>query len=136
MKRKTLGFSLIELLVAVTIMIVISAVGTISYRSSSLSARNNRRRADLEQVRMALELYREEIGVYPNVTSMTLLEGVLETTYIKEMPVDPKDSFVYAYSYVDPYNYTICAYLEGEAAGSYCGSACGVSGCNYRVSNP
>lgn len=59
------GFSLIELLVVATIIIVLTTIGVISYRSASIKSRDSKRKADLETVRQALVLYRSDVGSYP-----------------------------------------------------------------------
>ena len=52
------GFSFIEILVALTIIGIISAVGMVFYQSAMKKARDARRKADLEQIRSALEIYK------------------------------------------------------------------------------
>lgn len=59
------GFSLIELLVVATIIIVLTTIGVISYRTASIKSRDSKRKADLETVRQALVLYRSDVGSYP-----------------------------------------------------------------------
>ena len=62
---KKRGFSLIEILVVATIIMVISAIGLVSYSSAQVSARDAQRAKDLENVRTVLLLYRTENGYYP-----------------------------------------------------------------------
>jgi len=132
MKNK--GFSLIELLVVATIIIVLTTLGLISYRSANIRARDGKRKADLEQMRAALEMYRADENQYPAVL------GGLVPSYIKELPADPKSSSGYIYNYqqgATVYTYTLDAYLEGGAGdtGQSCGGSPAVN-CNYRVENP
>ena len=56
MKNK--GFTLIELLVTVSILILLTAIASVSYRTVSRRARDGKRQSDLESVRTALEIYR------------------------------------------------------------------------------
>lgn len=59
------GFTLIELLVVATIIIVVSAIGLVSYSEVSQGARDARRKSDLDDIRVTLLLFRSENGYYP-----------------------------------------------------------------------
>ncbi len=127
MKKK--GFSLIELLVVATIIIVLTTIGLVSYQIANVRARDTKRKADLEQIRAALEMYRTENGLYPAT------KEALETDYIKDLPTDPKSYTYYYVRNVSTYAYTLDAYLEG--GGTDTADNCGAPGdCNYRVENP
>jgi len=92
------GFTLIELLVVATIIIILSAIGLVSFQNAGRSARNAKRKADLETVRQALVLYKSDNGLYPNQSApasnakynaavTTLVSG----NYISSpSPTDPK----------------------------------------------
>ena len=100
------GFTLIELIVTVTIIAVLTVVGVVSYSGTSKKARDNRRMADLEKIRVALELYRQNVGTsYPAGLS-SLVSG-----YIQVLPTDPKTKANYSYTH-SGYTYTITATLE------------------------
>ncbi len=62
-KRK--GFTLIEILVVSTIIIVVAAIGLVSYSNAQVKARDAQRAQDLENVRTTLLLFRTENGYYP-----------------------------------------------------------------------
>lgn len=64
-KSQKRGFTLIEILVASTIIIVVSAIGLVSYAGAQVGARDATRKQDLENVRTVLLLYRTENGFYP-----------------------------------------------------------------------
>lgn len=66
LKNKKSGFSLIELLVVTTIIIVLATIGVVSYRTASRNSRNAKRKADLEVMRQAMIMYRSEEGAYPS----------------------------------------------------------------------
>lgn len=59
------GFTLIEILVVSTIIIVVGAIGLVSYSGAQVSARDAQRKQDLENVRTTLLLYRSDKGYYP-----------------------------------------------------------------------
>jgi len=51
--KYSVGFSLVELIVVVTIIAVISVVGMVSFTGANKKARDNRRQADLEKIRIS-----------------------------------------------------------------------------------
>lgn len=122
------AFTLIEILVVTTIIVLLTSVAAVSYSQFSKSSRDARRKTDLEQVRAALEMYRSNsdtssypVGSWSNIS-------VLTPTYIQSLPTDPKGSS-YSYSYSGTANdYTIGAYLESGGTSSCAG--CNVT-CNY-----
>jgi len=138
MKNKN-GFTLIELMVVITIIAVITAVGIVSYSASSLKSRDGRRMADIEKIRLALELYKQDKGVYPPATADN--KANIPATYLQVWPSDPKPaSYFYIYSVGGSYTYTLGAYMEnlGSTNSPVFGN-CGVLGtdrCNYKTNNP
>lgn len=59
------GFTLIELLVVIAIIGLLSSVVLASMNSARMKARDARRKADLKQIQIALQLYYDTYGVYP-----------------------------------------------------------------------
>ena len=122
------GFSLIELMVVMTIIIVISAVAMVNYSGSTKKARDSRRIADLEKIRMALEVVRQSGTTYPSNTNY------LEPDYLSKVPVDPKTGGTYPYIIESGnYRYALQATMEdvGSTNGDY-----GDNNINYQVRNP
>lgn len=110
MKRKIgqKGFTLIELLVASSIIVVLSAIGLVSFINAGKSARDAKRKADLETVRQALVLYRADNGgSYPaqdgapnNNRYDNMISALSSGGYISDpTPNDPKDVSPYLYEY-------------------------------------
>lgn len=64
-KNQRKGFTLIEILVVATIIIVVAAIGLVSYSNAQVKARDAQRAQDLENVRTTLLLFRTENGYYP-----------------------------------------------------------------------
>jgi len=91
--KKPNSFTLIEILVVVTIISLLTAGGISSYVNFNKQSRDARRKADLEQIRAALEMYKSN----SSVSSYPVLRTSLEPTYIKSYPTDPKDSVAYPY---------------------------------------
>lgn len=122
------GFTLIELLVAMTIIAVLAGLGLVSYQGARKSARDGRRKTELEEIRSALEMYRSDNNNYPG--TLGPLSGYTE------VPSDPLSDRQYAYSYNSGADtYTLCAALEaGGGSVTGCGS-CTIT-CNYKTTNP
>lgn len=129
MRKK--GFTLIELLVVMTIIAVLAGLALVSFQGARKTARDGKRKTDLEQIRSALEMYRTDEGEYPP----SLL--VLTPNYMAVEPKDPLDpTRQYSYAREDD-AYTLCAALETDGNGgstSGCGD-CGDS-CSYAVYSP
>jgi prepilin-type N-terminal cleavage/methylation domain-containing protein len=62
---KTRGFTLIEIMVVVSIIAIISSIGIFSYNEASQKSRNGNRQADLKMMQTAIELYKQKNGRYP-----------------------------------------------------------------------
>jgi general secretion pathway protein G len=145
------GFTLIELLVVIVIIGVLMGILLVSYQGPRVTARDGKRKADLEQIRSALELYHADCGQYPTAISSTggSLTSVVppcstdSVTYMSKVPQDPLPTlYTYRYSRESLHVYYLCAHLEGSSPGapSGCPSSCTASGepasCNYGVIQP
>ena len=64
-KNLSFGFTLIELLVVIAIIGVLASVVLASVNTARAKSRDARRKADLNQLRLALELYYDTNGAYP-----------------------------------------------------------------------
>lgn len=65
MLSKRSGFTLIEILVTISIVGIISAISYVSYSSAQSSGRDSKRKQDLKSIQTALELYRQQNKSYP-----------------------------------------------------------------------
>lgn len=131
---KRTGFTLIEILVVITIISLLATVGAGSYTTLTKHSFDSRRKADLEQIRSALEMWKSNNGVYPSTVplGLTLTDGT--NTYLQKVPNDPKAPTRVYNIVVTSSNYTLGADIENEAAASsdQCGD-CGERYCNYCV---
>lgn len=114
------GFTLVELVIAVAILVIVS--GGVLYLIDPIGlakrSRDSRRKADLEVIRQALELYRaDEPNKYYPVTES--YPGALEPSYISNVPEDPGGGN-YSYARTSNSTYTLCATLEAETPANYC----------------
>ena len=148
------SFTLIEVLVVATIISLLAAGGLVSYSTITKNSLDARRKADLEQIRAALEMYRSNNtnSSYPASLSMTcgssgsIVDG--PNIYLSKIPTDPKcNAYTYYYNAVDSgggacdgssadpcVNYTLAAHLETvsttcQTLSTQCGSS--VSNCTY-----
>lgn len=143
--KKNNGFTLIELLVVISIIGILVAVSIFGLSGARESARDARRKADLETIKAGFELYKADCGTYPisMPAAGSALTGTGATascavanTYIASIPYDPiAASKNYVYQIVGS-GYKLCASLEQQGLSTInCGSTCGTS-CNYKITNP
>ena len=78
------GFTLIELMIVISIIGILATLAVPSYRSSLIKARETVLRQDLFTMRELLDHHRADHGKYP-----TSLEGLVVTGYLRSIPKDP-----------------------------------------------
>ena len=136
------GFTLIEIMVSMVIVSILMSLSIVAFSASRKTARDGRRKADLEQIRSALEMYRSDCHVYPTPASGGFATSIVgpascgSLIYMDTVPTDPSSSsYSYSYSSTNVNQYTLCAYLEnGGSTVSGCGSC--TATCNYKLTNP
>jgi len=125
--KKRKGFTLIELVIVTTIMMMLSVAGLVNYSAVNRKNRDEKRKADLQKMVTTLEIQYQAQGYYPaNVT----------------LPTDPRSQTGYSYIYRTgggntPFSYELLAHMEdlGSTNGNYnylCISQ-HPSSCNYRI---
>ena len=82
--RSARGFTLLELLIVMSIIIILATVGLPQYQRMMQHARETVLRDDLHQLRKALDQYAADKGKLPQSLS-ELADG----GYMREVPVDP-----------------------------------------------
>jgi len=101
MLKKQQAFTMIELLVSATIIILLTTAGLVSFSQASISSRNAKRKADLETMRQALTLYKQDNSYYANTTTLnfnTMVTNLYAGEYLSETAlVDPKNTGAYVY---------------------------------------
>jgi type II secretion system protein G len=134
------GFTLIEMLVVISIVGILIGLSIFGLQSARESSRDASRKTDLELIRSGIEIYRADCGTYPLVLSSPLMGTestgntcLTTTTYIAEIPTDPLPGRSYYYS-SDGITYELCTALEGGGT-DICSGSCGET-CNYQVTNP
>ena len=124
------GFSLIELIVVITIIAVITVIGTVNYGATNRKARDSRRTADIEKIRIALEMARQIGSTYPVNIDVLVTNGFINGT----LPRDPKTGDIYYYDQLTNYTYEVGTSMEDLGSTNSVSTGCG--SCNYGVRNP
>ena len=101
------GFTLVELMIVVTVIAILATIGVISFTRVQAQSRDTRRKADVRALATALQAYYAEKSTYPALTAD------LEPTYIPRVPTDPQNLAAYEYNVNGAAGtYAICATLE------------------------
>jgi general secretion pathway protein G len=81
------GFTLLELVVVITIMGILVSIALPNYRSSVLQAREAVLRENLYRLRDLIDQYQSDKGKYPET-----LEALVTDGYLRKIPQDPISS--------------------------------------------
>lgn len=107
---KSNGFTLVELLVVITIIVILASVGTVVYRGITQSARDTTRKADVTAIAKAYEANYSS-GVYLTLAPANFAAGKIP---------DPPEGGNY-YSVTDGSGFKVCAKLESYSGiDNYC----------------
>ncbi len=161
MISKNKGFTLVELLVVISILGVLATIALGSFRSSQARGRDAERKSDLKQIVSSLELYYADHGKYPvsvsgsiggcpstSQSACTWGSGQFtdtKTVYFKVIPKDPLSAYSYYYRIVDAGTYQkfqLFAHLENTKDPSiilsspYANNCGSVSSCNFSITSP
>ncbi len=84
MTRREAGFSLLELMISMFIIIILLSVALPAYQSSVQQARENVLRQNLWQMRRQIDQYATDKGKFPQS-----VDDLVKANYLREIPVDP-----------------------------------------------
>ncbi|MFA5917869.1 MAG: two-component regulator propeller domain-containing protein [Candidatus Gracilibacteria bacterium] len=134
-KNKNLGFTLIELIVVITILAILGTLAFIGLQKYILNARDSVRTSDMKGIQTALGIYTIEKGKYPEPTNAVNITYSGATVWsqgtfgyqtftnvrvINKIPLDPLKSVEYAYSVTsDRQDYQLVGILEDPQITSY-----------------
>jgi general secretion pathway protein G len=78
------GFTLVELLIVISLISILAAMGIVQYHNSVISAKESVLHTDLFRMRDAIDQYYADKGKYPSTIDALVSEG-----YMRRLPVDP-----------------------------------------------
>src|SRR3990167_5145014 len=101
------AFTLIEILVVITIIGILTSIGTVAYNNTLDKGRDSRRKQDLASIKSALTLYFEDNGKYPpectsppcdesypsDINLPNWIPGL--DPYIQKPPKDPRQAGIF-----------------------------------------
>jgi len=82
--KESKGFSLLELMISMFILIILLSVAIPTYNRSVQQARQTVLQENLWQMRRAIDQYRADKGKLP-----PSIEELVQTEYLRETPMDP-----------------------------------------------
>ncbi|MBU0974753.1 type IV pilin protein [Patescibacteria group bacterium] len=115
------GFTLLEILVVISIIGILIAIGSAAFTTAQKKGRDARRRADMKQYQNAFEQYYSENDAYNSCTNM-------EAGFVGGPPADPKPGGTAYSCTVSALNagYCVCATLDFTTTGNASGGGAGV----------
>jgi general secretion pathway protein G len=78
------GFTLVELLIVISLISILAAMGLVQYRNSVVSAKEATLKQDLFRMRDAIDQYYADKGKYPGS-----LDALVSDGYMRRLPEDP-----------------------------------------------
>lgn len=126
------GFTLVEILVVVSLIGVLTIFAAVNVAQQPLKARDAVRKDDLQRIKNALEGYYSDAGSYPPANVLSSCGSTALSPYLKSVPCDPKTKLPYRYQVLTtPHRYRVLTKLENGAdpiiAELYCNPNCGVN---------
>lgn len=112
------GFTLVELLISISIIAILSVVLSVSFSKAQKNARDQRRIDDLKAIQNAAEQMIFLSGTYPvsinSYKSTSPAWKVGSQIILQSYPEDPKntDNFVYTANGISASGYCVCASME------------------------
>lgn len=110
-KNKLIAFTLVELIITITILIILTSISYFYLTSSIKDAKDRTRIADLNSIKKVLSIYKVKNWIYPYVSNSKIEEidwkkwivwvfgeeTFRETKMLNSIPVDPDSGKYYKY---------------------------------------
>ncbi len=124
MKKLKKAFTLVELMVVITVIAILMTIAIVSFTRIQKQSRDTKRKADMRTMATALQAYFTEFQAYPisaTEAPVSSALSVLTPKYIPSMPATPLGSTgsYTTYTYITNatgYNYALCVNLETASA--------------------
>jgi prepilin-type N-terminal cleavage/methylation domain-containing protein len=120
--RRSIGFTLIEVLVTITIISLLSTIGGIAYVNVMKTGRDTKRKSDIKEIQSALEQYYSTCGSqYPTGAANGFASINCNSPPVAIMPIvpiDPKSTPYYCptpASDCTANNFKICTKIESDS---------------------
>ena len=84
MKKIQQGFTLIELMIVMSLIVILASIGLAVYTNSITRAKESVLKEDLFRMRDAIDQYYSDKGKYPSS-----LQDLVSEKYLRSIPVDP-----------------------------------------------
>lgn len=118
-KNSKKGFTLVELMVVVAIIVILTGIITTNFAQSKAKARDAKKISDVAQIQLALELFFDRCNAYPRALDISeecpINSSVLFGNYISKIPT-PNNTDQYDYAVNTgtgmPTDYVLRAILE------------------------
>ena len=96
------GFTLVELLVSITIIGILASIGLSTFTSAQMKSRDAKRKVHLKQLADSFEAYYNDHGQYPDDTDIFWGNSFVDpdnpgTVYMDKLPADPTQGLNYDY---------------------------------------
>lgn len=111
MKKNIIAFTLVELVVTATILVILTSIGFYSYTQNISDARDGKRKTDLSSLSSQLNLYKRQRGAFPTpwdsfeirnrgytVAYQWLMNQKVTLSTAEKLPLDPEMDIPYFYS--------------------------------------
>jgi general secretion pathway protein G len=82
--RSGAGFTLIELMIVMSLIVILASIGLTLYTNSVIRAKESVLKEDLFRMRDAIDQYYADKGKYP-----VTLDSLVSEKYLRSIPVDP-----------------------------------------------
>jgi len=82
--RSRAGFTLIELMIVMSLIVILASIGLTLYTNSVIRAKESVLKEDLFRMRDAIDQYYADKGKYP-----VTLDSLVSEKYLRSIPVDP-----------------------------------------------